>query len=172
MGNLEQNKRLTLAFIDAMQRGDADAALETFESARTIEFVVTQGKALAYWSLGRTDDYNAALDELRGSVGDEAFSGLRARPEDFLASAYAWVGRHDDAFRILDELIDPPESQAPERWNSDPLLNSLHDDPRWAQLLERDGLAPHQVESLEVQRRIPGPPSIPGSRSDVTLRAR
>jgi TolB-like protein len=160
-----------LGVIQLLQ-GDAEAALATFESARTIEFVVVQGKTLAYWSLGRRDDYEAALADLQASVGDEKYGRLHVRPESFLASAYAWVGRQDDAFSILEERIDPPESPAPDRWNTNPLLHSLHDDPRWTELLARDGLAPSQIAELEVERRFRGPADIPGGRSDDGLQAR
>ena len=156
-----------LGVIQLLQ-GDAEAALATFESAQTIEFVVTQGKALAYWSLGRPADYEAALAELQAAIGDEEYDGLYVRPEDYLASAYAWAGRHDEAFEILEQRIDLPVSPAPDRWNMDPLLRSLHDDPRWAELLERDGLAPDQVEKLEIERRFPGPAAV----ADGGLQAR
>jgi TolB-like protein len=147
----------TLGVIQLLQ-GDPQAALATFESAQTIEFVVTQGKALAYWDLGRTEECWAALADLEASVGDEKFREFYVRPEDFLASAYAWIGRHDDAFAILEERIDPPRSHGPEGWSTDPLLRSLHDDPRWSELLERTGLAPDQIANFEIEKRFPGPP--------------
>ncbi len=44
---------------------DAEAALETFLIADTLPFVVLQGKALAFWTLGRTAEYEAALADLQ-----------------------------------------------------------------------------------------------------------
>lgn len=155
----------TLGLIQLLQE-DPEAALASFESAQTIEFVATQGKALAYCALGRTDECQATLADLQAFVGDEKYRDYQARPEDFLASAYAWIGRHDDAFAILEKRIDPPRSPGPDGWNNDPLLRPLHDDPRWSELLERVGLAPAQIASFEIEKRFPGPP-LTGSRLPV-----
>ncbi len=44
---------------------DVEAALETFLIADTLPFVVLQGKALAFWTLGRTAEYEAALADVQ-----------------------------------------------------------------------------------------------------------
>jgi TolB-like protein len=142
-------------------RGDAEAALATIESAQTIPFVQLQGKVIAYWTLGRIEAHEAALSELEASVEDEKFERYLVRPEDFLASAYAWVGRSDEAMDILDRRIDSPASSGPRNWNIDPLLRSLHDDPRWPALLERAGLAPHQLRKFDIEKLFPGPGTVP-----------
>lgn len=150
----------TLGIIQLLQ-DDPETALETMNTSDTIPFVMVQGKALAYWSMGRTDEYEAALAEFLKFLGDERFENLVVRPEDYLAKLYAWVGRNDDAIEILETLIDPPRSWGPIRWNTDPLFKSLHDDPRWFALLEKEGIAPQQIESYELDKLFPGPGIIP-----------
>ncbi len=146
----------TLGIIQLLQ-GDAEAALETFEVADTFEFVELQGKALAYWTLGRTAEYEAALADLEATLLDEEFDKFRVRPEDYLAGTYAWVGRTDEAFAILDQLIDPPRSWGPIRWNVDPMFENLHDDPRWQALLEKEGISAQQIAGYQPEKLFPGP---------------
>jgi TolB-like protein len=150
----------TLGIIQLLQ-GETELALEAIESSETFSFVIAQGRALVYWTLDRKDDYAAALAELEGAVHDPQWEQYRARPEDFLASLYAWVGREDEAFRILDELIDPPRSWGPSRWNIDPLFAPLHDDPRWNALLEKEGIGPQAIEAFELEKKFPGPGLVP-----------
>jgi len=123
--------------------------------------VEAAGRAIVNWTLGRETDYKAALAELEAAVDDPEYQKYTVRPLAYLAHVYAWVGRHDEAFEILDSLINPPDSWGPHRWSSDPLLESLHDDPRWAVLLEKEGIAPHQLESYQLDRKFPGPGLIP-----------
>jgi len=146
----------TLGIIQLLQ-GQAELALETIESSDTFPFVIMQGRALVYWTLEREDEYAAALGELEAAVHDEQWDKYPVRPEDFLAGVYAWVGRKDEAFGILDALIDPPRSWGPSRWNIDPLFASLHDDPRWISLLEKEGIGPRKIEEFELEKRFPGP---------------
>ena len=127
----------TLGFIQLLQ-GDPETALATVESAGTIPFVIQQGRAISFWELGRLDDYEQALAELENALENDAFADARVRPEGYLAGVYAWVGRKDDAFALLDQLIDPPRSWGPVRWNVDPVFRNLHDDARWIGLLEKE----------------------------------
>lgn len=150
----------TLGFIQLL-RGDAETALATMESSGTFPFVILQGRTIANWTLGWTEEYELALAELEASVNDEAYANLRVRPDDFLAGAYAWVGRENDALDILEELIDPPSSWGPHRWNVDPIFNSLHDDPRWLALLEKERVSPQHIESYKLDERFPGPGKVP-----------
>ena len=149
------------AGIIQLLRGDAEAALETIEASNTITFIVAEGMAIVNWTLGREEDYATALTELEAAVDDPENQKYSLRPLASLARVYAWVGRHDEAFEILDGLINPPESFGPTRWSSTPLLASLHDDPRWAVLLEKEGIAPHQLESYQLDRKFPGPGLVP-----------
>ena len=146
----------TLGVIQLLQ-GDAEAALETIEDSGTFPFVILQGKALAYWTLGRTAEYETALAELEAAVLNVEYQKFRVRPEDFLAGTYAWVGRENEALAILEQLIDPPQSWGPVRWNVDALFEPLHDDPRWMALQEKEGLSPEQIAGYQPDKLFPGP---------------
>ena len=52
-----------------------------------------------------------------------------------MASAYAALGEHDEAFRLLFKSVD--ERDGPNYVRTDPRLDTLHSDPRWRVLLER-----------------------------------
>ena len=138
-------------------QGDFDAALELIESSRVVPFVKLQGRALVYWRRGDTELYDETLAELEAALENPEYDKFRIRPADFLAGLYSYVGRHDEAFAILDELIDPPRSWGPIRWNADPLFRPLHDDPRWVELLEREGSSAEQLASYELDKLFPGP---------------
>jgi len=142
-------------------QGDAEAALETIEASGTMPFVIAQGRALVYWTTGRIGEYETAVADLKGFIGDEKYANYLVRPQDYLAGVYAYVGRYDEAFEVLDTLIDPPKSQGPVRWNTDPLFKSLHDDPRWLVLLEKEGISPRQIESYRLDKLFPGPGIVP-----------
>ncbi|NCF72425.1 MAG: hypothetical protein GWP67_02875 [Gammaproteobacteria bacterium] len=150
----------TLGIIQLLQ-GDAEKALETVEESSTHPFVMMQGRAMANWTLGRTAEYERALAELEASLDNEEFEKYRARPEDYLAGLYAWVGRKDDAFDILEALIDPPRSWGPIRWQVDPIFTSLHEHPRWLALREKEEVSRHHLESYQLDRRFPGPGKVP-----------
>ena len=142
-------------------QGDAVAALETIEMSGVPPFVLMQGRALAYRDLGRIEDYEAELAVLEAALDNEEFDAHMLRPEDFLAGLYSWVGRKDEAFAILDELIDPPNSWGPVRWTTDALFVPLHNDPRWEALLTKEGIGPEQIESFELEKLFPGPGLVP-----------
>ena len=151
--------KYTLGMIQLLQ-GDAERALETVDNSETIPFVMLAGRAMVTWTLGRTAEYERALAELE-AFDDEEYKNHRVRLDDYLAHVYAWVGRKDEAFEILDRLIDPPASWGPQYWNHDPILASLHDDPRWLALLEKEDIAPHHIESYQLDKRFPGPGKVP-----------
>jgi len=150
----------TLGMIQFL-KGDLETALETINNSGTMSYVVTAGRALVSWEMGNAEIYDLELATLEAAVDDEAFARYERRPEEFLAVVYAWVGRIDEAFEILDRLINPPESWGPVRWNTDPLFKNLHDDPRWLALLEKEEIAPHHIESYQLDKRFPGPGKVP-----------
>ena len=70
------------------------------------------------------------------------------------AELYARAGNNDAA---IDWLSRPAQTFA--RWElasklRTPLLEPLHDDPRWLDLLEMAGIAPHQLTDVEFDPRI------------------
>ena len=152
--------RYTLGFIELL-RGNPEKALERIEASETIPFVIAQGRAIVHWTLGNTQDYETALAELEASLLDEQYENYRVRPEDFLAGAYAWVGRESDALDILEKLIDPPRSWGPMHWQVDPIFRNLHEEPRWLALLEKEEISEDHIESYQLDKRFPGPGKVP-----------
>jgi tetratricopeptide (TPR) repeat protein len=106
-----------------------------------------QSKSLALMarhSLGRVTEARAALDTLTKTAADvDPLS---------TAEALAWLGESSRAFDYLESMeIFHDFSGA---WHS-PFLTSLHDDPRWLALLEQRGVAPEQLEALDIRIQLP-----------------
>lgn len=115
---------------------DADAWIARLPPGEYRDF----GLALMYYAPGRRAESDAALDRLRGEPVDS--SGFIR-----LAEAYAFRGRNDEAFRILQRQRAALENRQPtERYiltyfldevDASRLLKPLHDDPRWRSLTVR-----------------------------------
>ncbi len=89
------------------------------------------GEALAYYALGRTEDSNRALKQLIATHQDDsAFQ---------IGEIYAYRGETDKAFAWLDRAYRQRDSGLPEMKTS-PLMKSLLQDPRRAELLRKMGL--------------------------------
>jgi Flp pilus assembly protein TadD len=86
--------------------------------------------AYAYSAAGRLEEALAADRRLVALAPD------RAELHYDLACSLARVGRRDDAFAELDRSVDLGFSSR-DVVTSDPDLDSLHDDGRWAKLLAR-----------------------------------
>ena len=84
--------------------------------------------ALTYYALGRKKESDAALNELITKYhGSNAFE---------IAEVYSFRNQTDEAFEWLDRAYgqhDPSMMST----KVDPLLNSLHSDPRFAALLNK-----------------------------------
>lgn len=101
-------------------------------------------KIIALHEAGRKAEARAALGELIRRHGEE-----EPLP---VAEALAWTG---DIDRALDILTTPAAADALVFDWQNPFYASLHDDPRWHALLERHGLAPEQLQALDIQIRLP-----------------
>ena len=86
------------------------------------------GRILALSSLDRKDEAAAMLDAYI-----EKNKSWAAFP---IADIYAWQGDVDSAFSWLQRAIEQRDSSLTNIL-TDPLLTSLHDDPRWLELLEQ-----------------------------------
>jgi len=86
------------------------------------------GQALAYHALGREQDSNAALAALIAKDDTDAAYQV--------AQVYAHRGEPDKAFEWLERAYKQRDPGLPDM-KSDPLLKSLHHDPRYAELLKR-----------------------------------
>ena len=86
-----------------------------------------------YGRLGRKEEAAAVIGDL-----EQMFSNKRADGKD-LAVVYAGLGEKDKAFEWLDKAYDNHSFQLT-TLNIEPLLQPLHDDPRWKDLKKRIGL--------------------------------
>jgi TolB-like protein/Tfp pilus assembly protein PilF len=135
-------------------KGDAEAALEMFDTARTDfpdwEKGYLAHRAMALYALGRQEEYELTLATLVGTAGEEA--------PRVLAGVYAWTGDPDAAFDWLDrglQGLDDISLRA--RFPiGDPFLRPLHDDPRWETMWARVGFRSERLAAVEF--RIPPDP--------------
>jgi tetratricopeptide (TPR) repeat protein len=115
-----------------LEQGDAPAALAMMEQEKLDAFRL-QGTAIVQHALGQAGASDAALKELI-----ERFSAGYAYQ---VAEVYAFRGEADHAFAWLEQAYDNRDGGM--TWLLlDPLVASLHDDPRWEPLLDKMGL-PH-----------------------------
>lgn len=91
------------------------------------------GRILALPALGRKEEAQLRLDNFV-----QQNQSWAAYP---IAGIFAWHGDSETAFTWLERAYQQRDSSM-SGIISDPLLTSLHDDPRWASLLDRMGL-PH-----------------------------
>jgi TolB-like protein/lipoprotein NlpI len=89
------------------------------------------GRLLALHSLGRTEE---AEQRLQRFIADH-----QSWAKYLIASVHAWRGELDTAFDWLDRAVQAREAVLSDI-KSNPLLTVLHDDPRWAVLMDRMGL--------------------------------
>jgi len=88
--------------------------------------------------VGALGDATAAVEDCaRGlrDVGRDAFDHYRLYVVN-AAQGLAMAGEHDRAFDLLEDAITQPMGPRRNALRLDPLLSDLHDDPRWAALLE------------------------------------
>jgi TolB-like protein/Tfp pilus assembly protein PilF len=96
--------------------------------------------ALALSDLGRNAEANEALSSLTAD-----FATMRAA---YIAAVHAYRGETDEAFRWLQRAID--ERQRVLSMRTEPLFESLRDDPRWLRILEQLGLSDAQVAGIDI----------------------
>ena len=137
--NISANYYIGIALLG---KGDFPAALELFNQAEDEAYRV-KGQAMALYSLGRQEEHQARLDELIERWGDQW-------PEE-VAHVYAWMDDTDRAFAWLNKglqdsgFIDITQ----------PLLQSLNNDPRWVTLLASFGQSPEQLSTIEFEIKLP-----------------
>ena len=98
------------------------------------------GLALAYHDLGRPQESAAMIAQLLPTETEAWPWGL--------ARAYAWMGNADEAFRFLERTAEQSVAQLGGA-TTNPLLQKLHDDPRWLPFLRSVGQAPEQLAAFE-----------------------
>ena len=89
----------------------------------------------AYAVSGQRDEALETLDQLKQNAGQRYVSGFS------FALVYAGLGEKDQAFQWLEKSY---QDRAPDmvQLKVDPMLDSLHSDPRFADLVKRMGLGP------------------------------
>jgi tetratricopeptide (TPR) repeat protein len=138
------------AFIEGslyLHLDDKEKARAAFEQAKPVaERLVREapddpgrhahlGAVLA--GLGRKED---AINEGKKAVellpeSEDAFAGPQVTAA--LAEIYAWVGKHDEAFRLLDHLLSVPNGLTVPTLKLDPAWDPLRKDQRFHALIEK-----------------------------------
>jgi adenylate cyclase len=119
--------------------GDPEGALAEFESESDPIYRL-HGLALAYHDLGRQQESAAMMAQLLPTETEAWPWGL--------ARAYAWMGNADEAFLFLERAAEQGVGQLGGA-ATHPLLQKLHDDPRWLPFLRSVGQAPEQLAVFE-----------------------
>jgi TolB-like protein/Flp pilus assembly protein TadD len=127
--------------------GDKEKAQAAFEQARIVaERLVRDAPddpgrhtllAAVLAGLGKKED---AVNEGKKAVdllpeSQDAFDGPQAVTA--LAEIYAWVGEHDQAFRLLDHLLTVPNGLTVPSLKVDPVWDPLRNDPRFQVLIDK-----------------------------------
>jgi tetratricopeptide (TPR) repeat protein len=108
-------------------RGRPDEALAEFRREPD-EIYHRQGAALAYFALGRRAEADAALAEMERKDALTYASGI--------AETYAYRGEIEPAFTWLDRAYRQRDAFL-SALKRDPLMKSLHADPRWKAFLRK-----------------------------------
>jgi len=141
-GRIISNYAMGVAYL---LKGDAEAALESMQR-ETLEEVKLSGLSLAWYTLGREAEADAALQELIDNYAEDY--GYQ------IATIYAFRGEATRAFEWLDKEIERYGSLGPEVI-ADPILARLHNDPRWPALMERLGQSQSLLDSIEFNIKLP-----------------
>jgi len=134
-------------------QGKVDEALAYLESVDVREEWADLGhrasKAMALFSLGRTDEADAIFEELsRSDYYDRRALML------FLAEIAAWTGNDDYAFEKLFEMAATGFSYLQRRTFS-PVWQNLHDDPRWLEYRDFNGMSAERLDAIEFNSNLP-----------------
>jgi TolB-like protein/Flp pilus assembly protein TadD len=130
-----------------LHQGDEMKAQAAFERARTVAEQLVRdapdepgrhaslGVVLA--GLGQKED---AINEGKKAVellpeSEDAVDGPKATAA--LAEIHAWVGEHDEAFRLLDHLLAVPNGLTVPLLKLDPVWDPLRKDPRFQALIDK-----------------------------------
>jgi TolB-like protein/Flp pilus assembly protein TadD len=130
-----------------LYQDDKMKARAAFERARTVAEQLVRdapdepgrhaslGVVLA--GLGQKED---AINEGKKAVellpeSEDAVDGPKATAA--LAEIYAWVGEHDEAFRLLDHLLAVPNGLTVPLLKLDPVWDPLRKDPRFKALIDK-----------------------------------
>jgi TolB-like protein len=123
--------------------GDPKSALEEIGREPDLQRQLL-GKAMIYPALGREDQADAALAEVIES-GEMPLS---------IAEVFAMRGMNDEAFAWIGKAAASGSFEVAEI-HVNPRLGNLWTDPRWAQLLQRLGKSPAQLDAVRFEVALP-----------------
>ena len=126
-----------------LRMGQPELALAAFEQETDDEWRV-KGTALAFYELGRSEEFQEKFAELR--------AGWEERWPTEIAHVYAWIGEQDQVFPLLEKELAVNGLGGV---MVDPFFADLHDDPRWQPLLEKGGVSEEQLKAIDFKVDLP-----------------
>ena len=126
-------------------KADAESALKEYQ-AETDEANRLCGLPLALHSLGRVAQADAGVQGFLDRFGADQPGNM--------PPIYARSGQLDAAFEWLEKSA-AAHDQLISSVAVEPLLDRLHDDPRWLPFLRKVGYAPEQVAKIEFKVKLP-----------------
>jgi tetratricopeptide (TPR) repeat protein len=140
------------AFLEGMlyrYQGDNEKARIGFEHARIVADKLVREAPQDSFRHGQLGLVLAALGQEEDAVNEgkravellpesqDAFDGPQATAA--LAQIYAWTGEFDEAFRLLDHLLDVPNGLTVTMLKLAPVWDPLRKDPRFQALIDKYG---------------------------------
>ena len=134
-------------------QGKASAALEYLDSVKNddewTDNRLRASRAMALFSLGRFDE----ADTLLAGLGRSDFHDQRGLTF-LLTEVAAWMGNKDLAFENLFAMA-ASKFQYLHRRTFSPVWQNLHDDPRWAEYREFNGMSPERLDAIDYNPDLP-----------------
>ena len=103
------------------------------------------GRLMALHDLGRTAEFEAALEEAQAEDRFDA---------EGLARIYAWTGQNDRAFALLERMVRVQGPSSVANVKTD-LYEPIKSDPRWQAFLERYGATDDDLLQIEFDPPLP-----------------
>jgi len=126
-------------------KGDIKAALAEIQQEPEEGWRLA-GLSMVYHALGRRAESDTALKELIGKYEQTMSYNL--------AYVLAYRGEPDRAFEWLEKAVKYRDT-ALGAMPFDPMLESVHSDPRWLPLLRRLGKTPEQLDAIKFNVTVP-----------------
>jgi TolB-like protein/Flp pilus assembly protein TadD len=132
-----------------LHQGDKVKAQVAFETARIVAEQLVQESPDDAARHGQLGLILAGLGRKEGAI-KEGRRAVELLPESqdaldgpgvavVLAQIYAWTGEHDQAFELLDHLLQVPNDLTVPILKLDPVWDPLRSDPRFQALIDKDG---------------------------------
>jgi hypothetical protein len=132
--------------VTALYRGDPAGTLDALAQSSIESSSELMDMAIAYYQLGREDEFLRARQRLIDEFGD-------LRPAS-VARVEAVSGRIDSAFEWLDRHLAQPAWQRGISYRS-PFFDNLRGDPRWDRYLTQMGVSDEQLAAINFRPTLP-----------------